>query len=182
MKNLFLIIFIMTGFSAKANESKDFHQIDFNESYGFELPKKLKAVHFSENVFRAPFEEELQKLILNEMIKETGGKTKKIDAWEFLKRVEKEAKKRDLNFEGLRDEMVEIFSHPYNLNSLNKSVSISGSTTKDSNGRSRASISVSGSKKVNGVKVSGSISNTTTTTQSGNTNTSTTARVTITFP
>ena len=95
---------------------------------------------------------------------------------------EKEAKKRDLNFEGVRDEVVEIFRHPYSLNSLNKSVSISGSTTKDSNGRSRASLSVSGSKKVNGVKVSGSISNTTTTTQSGNTNTSTTARVTITFP
>ena len=182
MKNLFLIILIMTGFSVKANENKDFHGNYFKNPYGFELPKKLKAVHFAENVFRAPFEEELQQLILNEIIKETEGKTKKIDAWEFSKRVEKEAEKRGLSFEGLRDEMAEVFRHPYNLNSLNKSVSISGSTTKDSNGRSRASISVSGSKKVNGVKVSGSISNTTTTTQSGNTNTSTTARVTITFP
>ena len=140
MKNLFLIIFIMTGFSAKASESKDFHKIDFKESYGFELPKNLKAVHFAENVFRAPFEEELQKLILNEMIKETGGKTKKIDAWEFLKRVEKEAKKRDLNFEGLRDEMVEIFvSGSKKVNGVKVSGSISNTTTTTQSGNTNTS-------------------------------------------
>ena len=168
MKKLFLIIFIITGFSVKANE--------------FELPKKLHAVHFAENVYRAPFGEELQKLILNEVIKETKGKSKKIDVLEFSKKIEKKARKRRLYFEGLRHEMIELFKYPSTLDFLNKQVSISGSTTKETNGRSRATVTVSGSKKVNGVRVSGSISNTTTTSQSGNTNTSTTARVTITFP
>ena len=174
MKNLFLIIFIMTGFNVKANESKDLFEI--------ELPKKLKVVHFAENVYRAPFGEELQQLILNEIIKETKGKNKNIDVLGFSKKIEKEAQKRSLYFEGLRYEMMELFKYPSVLDIFNKQVSISGSTTKETNGRSRATVTVSGSKKVSGVRVSGSISNTTTTTQSGNTNTSTTARVTITFP
>ena len=182
MKHLILLSMLIPGISAQAMDTFDHSEKVKNASYHLELPLTLKATDFAENVFRAPFKEELQQLILKKLILETKGKTKKVDVLTFIQKIEKEAKEKSLDFEGLREELFELFKSYDHREFLNKNISISGNANKKNDGSSSASISVSGSKKVNGVQISGSISNTTSTTSTGNTSSSTSANITITFP
>ena len=182
MRHLILLSMLIPSLSSHATDTLGPSEGVESITYQLELPQTLKAVDFAENVFRGPFQDELQQLILKELILETKGETKKIDVLAFIQKVEKEAKEQGLGFEGLREELFELFKNYDDSAYLNKSLSISGNAKKKNDGSSSASISVSGSKKVNGVKVSGSISNTTSTTRSGNTSSSTSASITITFP
>ena len=182
MKKFILLSMLISGFSSYATDTLGPSEKIKRITYNLDLPQTLKATDFAENVFRGPFKDELQQLILKKLVLETNGKTKKIDVLTFIQKVEEEAKEKSLEFDGLREEALELFKNFDELVYINKNISISGNANKRSDGSSSASISVSGSKKINGVKVRGSISNTTSTTRTGNTNSSTSASITITFP